>query len=141
MDVIEPCGMLIKKIHDALEKNANNELRANGLTLAQMQMLITLNNNENGSSFLKELEADLQIAQSTTVGIVKRLELKGLVEAYTDSNDRRMKLVKITPAGKTVCHEARYNMDATEQRLLQGLTKPESEHFQVLLQKIHKNFR
>lgn len=140
MDVLEPCGILIKRIHDALEKNANNELRANGLTLAQLQMLITLNNNENGTSSLKELEKGLQIAQSTTVGIVKRLELKGLVEGYTDAKDKRMKLIKITPAGKAVCHKAQYSMDATEQRLLHGLTKPESKQLHVLLQKVHKNF-
>ncbi|GAB6110037.1 MarR family winged helix-turn-helix transcriptional regulator [Fusibacter bizertensis] len=141
MDVLEPCGMLIKKIHDTLEKNANNELRANGMTLAQMQMLVTLNNAENGTCFLKELETELQIAQSTTVGIVKRLELKGLVEGYTDPNDKRMKLVKITLAGKTVCHETKDDMDATEQRLLQGLTKLEREQLRVLLQKVHKGFK
>lgn len=141
MDVLEPCGLLIKRIHDKLEKNANNELRTNGLTLAQMQMLITLNNNENGTSYLKELEMCLQIAQSTTVGIVKRLELKGLVEGYTDSKDKRMKLVKITPAGKVVCHKAQYNMDKTEERFLHGLSKPEKEQLQVLLQKIYNNLK
>jgi len=141
VDVLEPCGLLIKKIHDTLEKNANNELRADGLTLAQLQMLITLNNNEHGISSLKELEKYLQIAQSTTVGIVKRLEIKGLVEGYTDSKDKRMKLVKITPAGKAVCHKAQYNMDATEQRILHGLSKPESEQLHILLQKVHKNLR
>ena len=141
MEVSEPCGILIKRIHDALEKNANNELRAYGLTLTQMQMLITLNNNENGTSPLKELEKGLQIAQSTAVGIVKRLEVKGFVEGYTNSKDKRMKLVKITLAGKAVCHKLQYNMEATEQRLLQGLTKTESEQLQVLLQKVHKNYR
>ncbi|MBF4692225.1 hypothetical protein [Fusibacter ferrireducens] len=59
MDDLEPCGMLIKKIHDALEKEANNELREKGLTLGQMQMLITLNNSENGTAFLKALESSL----------------------------------------------------------------------------------
>ena len=141
MEVLEPCGLLIKRIHDTLEKIANNELRANSLTLAQLQMLITLNNSENGTSSLKELEKLLQIAQSTTVGIVKRLELKGLVEGFTDSKDKRVKLVKISAAGKEVCHNAQYNMDATEQRILHGLSKAESEQLQVLLQKVHKYFR
>jgi DNA-binding MarR family transcriptional regulator len=141
VEVLEPCGLLIKRIHDTLEKIANNELRANSLTLAQLQMLITLNNSENGTSSLKELEKLLQIAQSTTVGIVKRLELKGLVEGFTDSKDKRVKLVKISAAGKEVCHNAQYNMDATEQRILHGLSKAESEQLQVLLQKVHKYFR
>ncbi len=53
MDGLEPCGLLIKRIHDKLEKNANNELRTDGLTLAQLQMLITLNNHENGTAYFK----------------------------------------------------------------------------------------
>lgn len=140
MEDLEPCGILIKKIHDALEKNMNNKLRANDLTFAQIQMLLTLQNEENGISCLKKLEKTLHIAQSTTVGIVKRLEHKGLVEGYNDSEDKRIKLVKITPAGKAVCHEAQSDMDENKQRLLNGLTKSESEQLQILLQKVYKNF-
>lgn len=141
MEVLDLCGILIKKIHDALEKKTNNELRTKDLTLAQVQMLMTLEKEENGISSLKKLEKILNVAQSTTVGIVKRLEPKGFVEGYMDSEDKRIKLVRITPAGKAVCHEAQADMNENEQRLLSGLTKSEREQLKVLLQKVYKNLK
>ena len=49
---------------------------------------------------MKELEHYFQIAQSTVVGIVSRLEKKELVEAFGDSSDKRIKVVHITPSGE-----------------------------------------
>ncbi len=41
------CGALIKQIHDELEKNANNTMRANGITMAQCGLLLCENDAEN----------------------------------------------------------------------------------------------
>ena len=38
----DTCGALIKQIHDELEKNANNTMRADGITMAQCTLLLTL---------------------------------------------------------------------------------------------------
>ncbi len=74
-------------------------MRAQDLTFAQLDALLELNAAPEKQYSLKELEQRLHLAQSTTVGIIARLEQKGLVERFGDPADRRVKLVRITPAG------------------------------------------
>ena len=85
------CGTLIKQIHDGLEKQANNSLRPQDLTMAQVRVLIELRFAPERQMALKELERRLHVAQSTAAGIVARLEQKGFVESFGDANDRRIK--------------------------------------------------
>ena len=68
------CGEMMKRIDDRIEKSANNDLQIHGVTLTQIQMLLALNQIENGSAALKEVEKYFGIAQSTTAGIAVRLE-------------------------------------------------------------------
>ena len=89
MDELGSCGGLIKQIHDALEKSANNAMRPQGMTMAQYGVLLALNRAENGTLPLKELEQLLRVAQSTAAGIVARLEQKGFVEGFGDPAERR----------------------------------------------------
>ena len=72
------CGLLIKQIHDAIGKHVNNELREKELTLSQVRVLMELGDNSGGAMPLKELERRLHVAQPTVVGIVHRLEEKGV---------------------------------------------------------------
>ena len=56
MEERKDCGALLKKINDELEKNANNALRGQDLTIAQLGALLELNDAEDGQLTLKELE-------------------------------------------------------------------------------------
>lgn len=130
-------GELMKRINDTLEKNANNELQAHGITFTQIQMLLALSTMENGSATLKELEKYFGVAQSTAAGVAVRLEKKKLVTGFTDSEDKRIKHIKITDAGKELCRAAQKSMNDSEQRLLGGLTPEERTQFISLLKKIY----
>lgn len=136
MEKTRDCGPLIKQINDELRKNANNALRGQDMTLAQLEALVQLNQSPEGQHSLKELEQILHVAQSTAAGIISRLEQKGFVEGFGDTGDRRVKLVRITPAGiecvRTVLH---YRAEA-EDRLLSGLTEAERDIFYMLLKKV-----
>lgn len=130
------CGMLIKQINSTLEKNANNTLRKQDLTFAQVSALLAIRDFPEQSVSLKELEKILHVAQSTTAGIINRLEQKGLVTGFGDSQDKRIKLVRITPSGEKYCREAEQNMKEAEESLLSGLTETEQSIFNSLLQKV-----
>lgn len=131
-----PCGFFIKQINDAMERRANNDLRNQDLTMAQVTVLMTLNDSPDKSASLKELERVLRVAQSTTAGIVARLEQKGFVEGYGDPSDKRIKMVRITALGERCRLEAKISMDLAEQNLLSGLTPEEQVIFRRLLQKV-----
>ena len=130
------CGMLLKQINDELEKRANNALRSQDLTIAQLGALMVLNQSPERQMPLKELERKLHVAQSTAAGIITRLEQKGFVESFGDAADRRIKMVRITQQGVQCCLSAEQNMDQEETLLLSGLTDTEKLIFISLLQKV-----
>ena len=130
------CGKLIKQIHDEIEKQANNALSSQNLTLTQMRVLIELEAIPNHQLPLKELESLLHVAQSTAAGIVVRLEQNGYVESFTAPNDRRVKMVSITVSGLECCKKAQSHIKNMEEHLLSELTELEKLQFYNLLQKI-----
>lgn len=133
------CGALIKQLHDALGKRANNALRSQDLTMAQVGALIELRFSPEKQMALKELERRLHVAQSTAAGIAARLEQKGFVEGFGDANDRRIKMLRITPAGEECCRRADQHMAATEETLLSGFTEAERAAFFSLLKRAADN--
>lgn len=132
----EDFGRLMKQIHDEMRKNANNAMRAQDMTFAQLDALMELNSASEKQCSLKELEQRLHLAQSTTVGIIARLEQKGLVEGFGDPADRRVKLVRITPAGMERIAAAEQGKAKAEANLLSGLTETERGILLSLLKKV-----
>lgn len=134
------CMVLLRHIHDEIEKHGNQNLQRYGVTLSQMHMLITLHRaEETGSDApkLKELERYFRVAQSTAAGIAVRLEKKGLVRSFTDPEDKRIKRLQITDRGREVCEGAHAGMQETQRRLFSGLTPEEEAEFTRLLQKVY----
>lgn len=129
-------AFLIRKIHTTLEKKANNSMKKAGLTVSQMTVLMQLSSTVEKRMTLKELEKAINLAQSTTVGIVSRLEQKGLVDYYTDVSDKRIKIVKITQAGEECCKTAKWNMNKVNDDLVVGLTDIEKDMFISILKKV-----
>lgn len=134
-----PNASLIKQIHDRLEKRANNSLRAQDLTMMQVSVLIALHYSERQQLSMKELERRFGVAQSTVAGIISRLEQKGLIEALSDPEDKRVKLVHITQTGETCYAEAAGSMQEAEETLLDGLSDEERTTLNRLLIRIAGN--
>ena len=136
MEERQACGKLIKQINDELRKNANNAMRSQDMTVAQLDALLELACAPEKQRTLKELEQSLHVAQSTAAGIIARLEQKGFVEGFGDTTDRRIKLVRITPAGIDCANSAKQGMLEAEAQLLSGLTETERDIFFTLLKKV-----
>lgn len=135
------CGELIKQINDELRKNANNEMRSQGLTATQANTLVELYYAPEQQLSMKDLEERLHVAQSTVVGIVSRLEQKKLVESFSHSSDKRIKLVRITQAGAENVLKAEQDMMLVEQRFLSGLTETEQSILYTLLTKVRDTLK
>lgn len=136
-----PNGLLIKQLHDCLEKQANNTLRQKELTMMQVAVLLALQESERKQLSMKELERHFHVAQSTAAGIVSRLEQKGLAEAFSDAADKRIKIVHMTEAGEACCAAAAAAMKEAERLLLRGFTAEERQQFNRLLAKAVNNVK
>ncbi len=71
-----------------------------GVTVPQLSCLIRL--VDAGPTPLKELARGVDLSPSTAVGIVDRLEAKGLVTRTRSSLDRRLVLIAATEQGRIV---------------------------------------
>lgn len=134
------CAVLIRQIHTELEKNANNSLRQDDLTMSQINVLIELAQAEGNQMELKRLEQLLHVAQSTAAGIVRRLEQKGFVEGYGNLEDKRIKMIRITPEGLACCEKSKANAQDAEKQLTSALTDTERTILVSLLQKVRDSF-
>ena len=139
MELKQECGLLIKQIHDELRKNANNAMRSQDMTMAQLEVLVQLEQAPEGQHSLKELEQILHVAQSTAAGIISRLEQKGFVEGLGDAEDRRIKRVQITPAGVDCVRTALHHRAEAEGLILSNLTEAERNIFYMLLKKVRES--
>ena len=134
------CGTLLKQIHDIMEKNANNVLREQELTISQSGVLVLLDEKEGKTASFKELEKDYGVSQPTMVGILNRLVQKDFVEVLTDSEDKRIRKAHLTQKGADKCREGYKHMNLAEEQLLKSLTDDEKMEFNRLLLKVRKSF-
>ncbi len=137
------CGELLKRICDIFETQANKNLQAQAIdiTHSQIKMLVNLDQSNDGSATLKELEKYFGLSQATTAGIAARLEKKGLIQGYMDAEDRRVKHVRLSNDGRELCRRARSFMDSSEKWLLEALNEKDQKELQRLLQKIYENIQ
>lgn len=135
------CGELLKRVSDIFETNANRDLQSHGVTLSQMKMLAFLDHTEDGSTTLKSLEAHFKVSQATIAGIAARLEKKGLVQGYIDPEDRRVKHIALSPAGRQLCGHAKSAMEQGERLFLEALSPQERATLQQLLQKVYDHLQ
>ena len=134
------CGTLLKQIHDIMEKNANNVLRKQELTISQFGVLVLMDEKEGKTASFKELEKDYGVSQPTMVGILNRLVQKDFVEILSDSEDKRIRKAHLTQKGADKCKEGYKHMNSAEEQLLKGLTDDEKKQFNRLLLKVRKSF-
>ena len=130
-------GWYIKRIGNALAKEAAHNMQTHALTTQQAHVLVTLMRASGGSMTLKELEEHFCAAQSTVAGLVTRLEKKGLVEGFSDSEDRRVKRVRLTEAGVAMNATCRQDVVDSEKRLVSLLSEEEKALLLKLLGKVY----
>lgn len=131
-------GWYIKRIGNALAKEAAHNMQAHALTMQQAHTLVLLHHAEEGSMTLKELEDHFCAAQSTVAGLVARLEKKGLVEGFPDPGDKRVKRARLTEAGLAMTQTCRQDVVSSEKRLTERLTEEEKTSFLELLRKVYE---
>lgn len=129
----------IKHINDLLKKRANNSLRKEGLTLMQSHVLLKLEDTPGHRMTFKEIERDLHVAQSTTAGLLGRLQEKNLIECCNDPKDKRIRVACLTTCGEGHCDHARENMAESELIMLKGLSQEDIDTLTELLHKVYSN--
>jgi DNA-binding MarR family transcriptional regulator len=70
---------------------------------------------------------------STIAGVVDRLEARGLLQRNASPDDRRVRLLSLTPAGQALLDEVIPGMLRAQQRMLEPLPKGQRAEFMRML--------
>lgn len=105
-----------------LGKEADRVLQAFGLTQAQFDILMLLEyQTADGSADQTTLGRMLVVNRSNVTGLVDRMERDGLVTRIGDPADRRVKRVRMTPAGARRLQKAAQAYAARTREVVAGL--------------------
>ena len=110
---IHDTSRLRRVIYDAALKPA-------GVTRSQGWVLAYLSRQDGMAQ--SELAAQLDLGKVALGGLVDRLEASGLLERRPDPNDRRVKRVFLTPAGRKVVDKMRKVSAPTNNDILSGVS-------------------
>lgn len=107
----------LRRIVRAVELYSREVEAAYGLTGPQLWALWSL--AKNGPMALKDLAAAMHLDPSTVVGVVDRLEAKGLLVRERDTKDRRRVRLTLTAKGRALEKKAPH---PAQDRLIKGLS-------------------
>ncbi|MBQ9990373.1 MAG: MarR family transcriptional regulator [Lachnospiraceae bacterium] len=131
-------GYLIKLISDRMRTQGDAELKQYDLTFSQVRILSYLH-RYGPKATQKEIEAWLDVAHPTVVGLVSRLEKNGFVECYPDPQDRRNKLVGLTPKSYEIKERVDEKKQQNELQMAAGLLPEEQQELIHLLKRVYAN--
>ncbi len=89
----------VRRIARAFDIQSRRIDRAVGLTLPQLVVLTSV--GEMGEVTSRAIAAEADLSAPTAVGILDKLEEKGLVERYRSLRDRRIVHVRLTDRGRS----------------------------------------
>ncbi len=131
-------GYQFKIIDEKIKIRADADLKRHGLTLTQTRVMGFLA-EMGGQATQKEIEEDFQVSHPTVVGLVSRMEQKGLVTTCPDLMDRRNKLVKLTERALEIGQEIDMTVQQHDAELLRGFSEEEQETLYRFLERINCN--
>lgn len=132
-------GFYIKRISDYIEADANRALEQYGITYSQARVLTFLLRSQDKTIIQKDIEDYLELKHPTVIGILQRMEAKGLIVSEVDQQDKRQKIITLTDSAFELERKITDHVEDAEQRMAEGLTKEELDTIKQLLYKVYKN--
>lgn len=117
----------LRRVFQVINEYSRSAEQSTGLTGPQLWALKIL--DSNSSLKVSELAQHMYLRPPTVVGILDRLEIKGLVSRNRSTEDRRAVHLHLTKAGKQL---AAKSPEVAQAMLLKGLNElPDEQYFCV----------
>lgn len=125
-------GHMIRRLHQISVGIFMQEAGELGVTPVQYAALQVVNNQPGTDQ--RTLARTIALDASTTGGVVDRLEARGWLERRMSPEDRRARLLFITPPGAQALADTVPAMLRTQEQILAPLTPRQRSEFMRLLQ-------
>lgn len=133
-------GRMIKIISDRMKANGEASLKKKNLTFMQSGIIRYLGRH-NGRATQKEIEDYLHVTHPTVVGIISRMENNGYLKCYTDSTDKRQKVVEMTDSAHALAEEICREIELHEREMVDGFSSSEIDELMSFLEHIYDNVK
>lgn len=135
MERTEMAGHLIRRLHQQSTHVFQAQTQAAGLELTAVQFAALDAIAGQPGIDQAGLAARIAFDRATIGGVIDRLEAKGLVQRRVDAQDRRARLLQLTPAGKRLLAACRPVVEALQADILAPLSRAERSAFLALARK------
>ncbi|MCA0240544.1 MAG: MarR family transcriptional regulator [Proteobacteria bacterium] len=135
MDRIEMAGHLIRRLHQQSTQVFLARTQAAGFELTSVQFAALDAVAQQPGVDQASLASTISFDRATIGGVIDRLELKGLVQRVVSAQDRRARLLHLTPEGKRLLAASRPVVEALQAEILAPLSAAERAAFLALAQK------
>lgn len=115
--------LALRKVMHHMDHHSRQLNKCYGLTVPQIMCLYEI--YEKGVMTLSLISKSVYLSMSTLVGVIDRLEEKGLIQRTRDVKDRRIIFIEITEKGKNFVHSSPYLLHNRLNENLQALTESE----------------
>lgn len=95
-----PAWLQLVRAYNYMEARISADLRRADLTLARFDVLVAL--TKHGPMSQQTLADHLLVTKGNVVGLIDKLSARGFVERQSSTTDRRVNLLRVTPAGKRI---------------------------------------
>jgi DNA-binding MarR family transcriptional regulator len=116
------------RAYNYMEARISADLRRADLTLARLDVLVVL--AKEGPMSQQTLADQLLVTKGNVVGLIDKLSVRGLVERTASGMDRRVNLLRVTPAGRRMVERVL----PRQMKLIESLMKPLSKRKAALLE-------
>ncbi len=124
-------GHAIRRLHQIAVGIFHQETQDLNVTPVQYAILQTVHDLPNCDQ--RTLAGRIALDASTTAGAVERLEARGLLERRVAPDDRRVRLLTLTPAGEQLLARTLPCMERTQELILAPLDAGQRREFMALL--------
>jgi len=126
--------IVLMRCHHALSKIAQRSIEDTGLGLTDFVALEAL--LHKGPQTITEIQDRVLLASGSMTAAVDRLEEKGFLRRTSAPGDRRIKVLKLTPAGKRIAESAFGRHAAELESAMAVLTPTEKQELRAVLKKL-----
>lgn len=132
-------GYLLKLLNDKVRLRADEIFTPLGITISQSRVIEYVYDRGELKTCQKDIEEYLDVSHPTVIGLLKRLEAKGLLVILPDESDRRQKIVTITEEARKLNRYISQNRNAIEDDLLRGVGEESRKELERMLRLLYRN--
>jgi DNA-binding MarR family transcriptional regulator len=127
----------VKRVYMLISQRLNDALKPYGLARSQWQVLSRV--SAAGTLSQKDLQVSMQVESATLTGIIDVLAAKGWVERLESPQDKRCRVLRLTPAGDKLMASIADPYEIVETSMLGDIPEKDRTHTRRVLESMIRN--